>query len=77
MSTTTATLGHGAAGVDTAAPRKSFYGRLVDARMRQAQSRIRGIFGRMSDEQLADIGFSADQIRAMRAKGTVPTGYWS
>jgi uncharacterized protein YjiS (DUF1127 family) len=77
MSTTTATLGHVAATATTAAPRKSFYERLIEARMRQAQARVRSIFARMSDAQLADIGFNADQIRAVRVKGTVPTGYWS
>lgn len=77
MSTTTATVGHDPAIVETTAPRKSFYQRLIDARMQQAQSRIRTIFANMSDAQLADIGFGADQIKAVRAKGTVPSSYWS
>lgn len=77
MSTTTAILGHDTTAVDTAAPRKSFYERLINARMQQAQSRIRGIFTRMSDAQLADIGLTADQIKAVRAKGTIPASYWS
>lgn len=77
MSTTTATLGLDAAAAETSAPRKSFYERLIDARMRQAQSRIRTIFARMTDAQLADIGFTANQIQSMRAKGCVPSGYWS
>ena len=80
MSTTTATLGHGVAPTattTTSAPRKSFYQRLLDSRMKQAQARLRAVFAHMSDEQLADLGFTADQIRDTRARGSLPSGYWS
>lgn len=80
MSTTTATVGYGVAPATTAAPsapRKSFYQRLLDARMKQAQARLRTVFAHMSDAQLADLGFTADQIRDVRARGAALSGYWS
>ena len=83
MSTTTATFGHIASTdeandtVAKAAPRKGFFERLIEARMRQAQARLRSVFAHISDAQLADIGFNADQIRAARAKSAASPGYWS
>lgn len=78
MSTTTATFGHDAATATAAkAPRKSFYQRLIEARTAQGKARVRSIFERMSDAQLADIGLSGDQVRHVRATGTLPASYWS
>ncbi len=83
MSTTTATFGHitpadeATSTVAKAAPRKSFFERLIEARMRQARARLRPVFAHMSDAQLTDIGFNADQIRDARTTGAVSTHYWS
>lgn len=83
MSTTTVTFDHISSGTDKpaisdkAAPRKSFYERLIEARMRQAQARLRPVFAKMSDAQLTDIGFNADQIRDVRAQGIASAHYWS
>ena len=78
MSTTTATFGHGhATTAPAAAPRKSFFQRIVEARTLQGKSRVRATFARMSDSQLADIGFNADQIRHVRATGAIPASFWA
>lgn len=79
MSTTTATFGHDTATATTAeaAPRKSFYQRLIEARTAQGNARVRSVFARMSDAQLADIGLNGEQVRHVRATGTLPASYWS
>ena len=77
MSTTTASftdLDHAAA--TEKAPRKGFFQRLIEARQRQGAAHVRAAFERMSDRNLADIGFSTDQIRHIRAKGSVPVEFW-
>ena len=81
MSTTTATFGHHTATTSKAAapaasPRKSFYQRFVDARLRQGKAHANAMLGRMSDTQLAELGFSAEQIREVRASGAVPMSFW-
>ncbi|MGE0697780.1 MAG: hypothetical protein AB7O57_01660 [Hyphomicrobiaceae bacterium] len=76
MSTTTATFGH-AATTAAARPRKSFFQRLIEARTRQGEARISATFERMSDAQLSDLGFSADQVRRLRATGKIPLDFWS
>lgn len=75
MSTTSATFGHHSATADTA-PRKSFFERIIEARMRQGQARVGATFERMSDAQLADLGFNPDQVRHVRKTGLVPDSYW-
>jgi uncharacterized protein YjiS (DUF1127 family) len=78
MSTTTATFGHHSATASAdAAPRKSFFQRLIEARTRQGVARVSATFARMSDAQLADLGFTPDQVRHVRATGTVPVSYWA
>ena len=74
---TTATFGHHAATATESAPRKSFFQWLMEARMQQGEARVRAAFARMSDFHLADIGFNPDQIRHIRAKGTVPDTFWA
>ncbi len=76
MSTTTATFGHHTATVDSA-PRKGFFERFIEARMRQGKTRVGATFVRMSDTQLADLGFNPDQVRHVRKTGTVPDSYWT
>lgn len=77
MSTTTATFTHGVTTHTTSEPRKGFFARFMEARELQGKARVRAIFERMSDAQLADIGLDAGQIRHVRANGSLPTSYWS
>lgn len=78
MSTTTATYDTTAASITgTAEPRKSFFARIIEARSRQGEARVRAVFERMSDRQLADIGFNPDQIRSVRATGRIPAEFWA
>lgn len=77
MSTTTIDFAHSATARETSAVKPSFFDRLIAARTRQGESRVRSVFGRMSDGQLADIGFTADQIRQVRATGKIPAEYWA
>jgi uncharacterized protein YjiS (DUF1127 family) len=77
MSTTTATFGHQAADITDRAPRKTLWQRLTEASVARGEARVRAQFARMSDHHLADIGFSPDQIRSIRAKGSVPDDFWA
>ncbi len=74
---TTAAFGHGSAAATSTTPSKGFFERFIEARTRQGVARVQATFERMSDGQLADMGFSPDQIRHIRAKGTVPASYWA
>ncbi|MDX2156239.1 MAG: DUF1127 domain-containing protein [Hyphomicrobiaceae bacterium] len=74
---TTAAFGHGNAAATSTKSTKSFFERFIEARTRQGISRVRATFERMSDGQLKDMGFSPDQIRHIRAKGTVPASFWA
>lgn len=82
MSTTTATFGHHTAAPATAkaaasaTPRKNFYQRFIDARLRQGKAHASAVLARMSDTQLTELGFSAEQIREVRATGSVPMSFW-
>lgn len=81
MSTTTATFGHHTATTNKAAapaekPRKSFYQRFIDARLRQGKAHASAVLARMSDAQLTELGLSAEQIREVRADGSVPMSFW-
>lgn len=75
MSTTTATFGHQPATIESA-PRKGLIQRFIEMRTRQGKARVSATFARMSDAQLADLGFSPDQVRQVRKTGTVPDAYW-
>jgi hypothetical protein len=74
---TTAAFSHGSAAATASTPSKSFFERFIEARTRQGVARVQATFERMSDGQLADMGFSPDQIRHIRTKGTVPASYWA
>jgi uncharacterized protein YjiS (DUF1127 family) len=76
MSTTTATFAHDTA-IAGSEPRKSLWERIKEAGMRRGEARARAQFARMSDAHLADIGFSPDQIRHIRVKGSVPDDFWA
>ena len=78
MSTTTATFAPDISTVTTGAirSRKSWLQRLIDTRARQGEARVRHTFAHMPDALLADIGFTPDQIRHVRARGAVPADFW-
>lgn len=64
-----------------AAPKRSFFARMLDrmiaARMASAQIQVAGHLARLSDDRLKDLGFTPDETKAVRAKGTIPASYWS
>lgn len=81
MSTTTAFLGSTAETIARAEPRRpGLFARLIKAMTaaREAQARrfVASHLASMSDERLTDIGFTADEIKAVRAEGQVPASYW-
>lgn len=53
-----------------------FFERLAQARMRQAKAQVQAYLAQLSDERLKDIGFTSDETKALRAKGTIPANYW-
>lgn len=77
MSTTTATFGLDTATQADAKPRKTFFERMIEARTRQGEARVRATLARMSDAHLADIGFTPDQVRQVRDSGKVPLSFWA
>jgi len=82
MSTSTATFGHHAADLTTrdasvdAVNRKSFFQRLVEARTRQARLYSNSVLARMTDAQLGELGFAAEDIRDIRKGGSRPVAFW-
>lgn len=50
---------------------------MVAAREAQARRHVQNVLVQMSDLQLTDIGFTAEQIKAVRAEGRIPTSYWA
>lgn len=78
MSNSTTFNLHGATtSTASAAPSKpSILQRLIAARMRRGKARVSGYLARQSDVTLADLGFTADQIAAIRKTGEIPTSFW-
>jgi uncharacterized protein YjiS (DUF1127 family) len=52
---------------------KSFLQRLFESRMRPVETKIRDTLDRLSDHDLADIGFNPDHVREIRSTGKLPT----
>lgn len=77
MSTTTALFDHAAASATESTPRKGLLQWLIKSRERQGEARVREVLARMTDTQLTDIGFSADQINQVRKTGVIPASYWA
>lgn len=50
--------------------------RITAARMRQAKAEVQAYLSHLSDERLKDLGFTADETKALRAKGSIPPNYW-
>lgn len=80
MSTTSAFLGSAAETVVREPRSSGIFSRLIKAMTaaREAQARrfVASHLASMSDERLTDIGFTADEIKAVRAEGQVPASYW-
>lgn len=78
MSTLSAHFGPAPAELASGAtsPSKGLWQRFLEARERWAMHRVEGMLGRMSDNQLADIGLNHEQIRHVRVQGTIPADYW-
>lgn len=81
MATKSSTMMFGSAAIgDEAAPSKGFFARafdrFIEARMKQGEAQVKVYLGKLSDDRLKDIGFNADEIRALRAQGRIPASYW-
>lgn len=74
MSTTT-TMNAGIAGV-AAEPRKGFLDRLIEARLRQGEARVRSHLAQLSDGHLMALGFTTEQVAEVRRTGRVPRSFW-
>lgn len=59
-----------------AAKRQGVMARVIAARTLQAEAHIRSFLLRHTDRGLADLGFSDEQIREIRATGRIPASYW-
>lgn len=85
MATTTSPMEYAgtagsAATTTTAAPARGFFGRILDrfvqARMKHAQIQVGAYLAQLSDARLKDLGFTADETKALRDKGRIPATYW-
>jgi len=82
MATTTSPMEYAgtAAPTKTAAPARGFFGRILDrvieARIKQAEVQVQAYMAQLSDARLKDLGFSADETKALREKGAIPASYW-
>lgn len=83
MATTTSPMeyaGTAATTTTTAAPTRGFFRRMFDrfinARMKNAEVHVQSYLAQLSDTRLKDLGFSADETKALREKGRIPASYW-
>lgn len=82
MATTTSPMEYAgtAAATTTTAPARGFFGRILDrliqARVKQGQVQVQAYLAQLSDVRLKDLGFTADQTKALREKGAIPASYW-
>jgi hypothetical protein len=69
-----------AATTTAAAPARGFFGRILDrfvqARIKHAQVQVQAYMAQLSDARLKDLGFTADETKALREKGAIPASYW-
>lgn len=77
MSTNSTVLDFGTA-VDTPQPGffRRVFDRMIQARMAHGEAHARAYLSGLSDERLADLGFSPDRIKAIRAKDGAVNSYW-
>lgn len=60
----------------TTASKPGFFDRLIASRMRHGKARVSSYLARQSDGTLADLGFNAEQIAAIRKTGEIPVSFW-
>jgi uncharacterized protein YjiS (DUF1127 family) len=79
MSTTTLDTVITAGRVSDARPSwlKRLFAAIVASREAQARRMIASEFSRMSEQRLADLGFTPEQARRIRQTGTIPADYWA
>jgi len=82
MSTNSTVLDFGGA-VDTAKSEaakpgllRRLYNGIIQARMAHGEAHVRAYLSGLSDQRLADLGFSPDRIKAVRAKDGAVSSYW-
>lgn len=82
MATTTSPMEYAgsAAKTKTTAPARGFFGRILDrvvrARVKHGQVYVQAYLTQLSDARLKDLGFTADDTKALREKGGIPASYW-
>ena len=80
MSITSAFLGSADTMARAETRRPGLFARLIKAlaAAREAQARrvVASHLATMSDDRLTDIGFTADEIKRVRAEGRIPASYW-
>ncbi|MFM9848361.1 MAG: hypothetical protein ACKVP3_14520 [Hyphomicrobiaceae bacterium] len=81
MSTNTTAFGFNAAVDTTAASAKPgflrrVFDRIIEVRKAHGEAHVRAYLSGLSDQRLADLGFSADRIKAVRAKDGAVNSYW-
>jgi hypothetical protein len=69
-----------AATTSSAAPPRGFFRRFIDrivqARVKHGQVRVQEYLTQLSNARLNDLGFTADETKALREKGRIPASYW-
>jgi uncharacterized protein YjiS (DUF1127 family) len=55
---------------------RRFFDRMIEARKVHGEAHVRAYLNSLSDERLADLGFSGDRIKAVRAKDGAAKSYW-
>lgn len=74
---TTANFDLRASSVTESKPRTGLLHWLIKSRERRGEAQVQAVFARMSDAQLADIGFAPDHISHIRKTGAIPASYWA
>ncbi len=61
---------------ESQSPQKGLFQQLAENRERQAKARIRSFLLGRSDAGLAELGFSPNEISAIRVTGAIPASFW-
>lgn len=55
---------------------RRLFDRIIEARLAHGEAHVRAYLSGLSDQRLADLGFSPDRIKAIRAKDGAANSYW-
>lgn len=55
---------------------RRLFDRLIEAKMAHSEAHVRAYLDGLSDERLADLGFTPDRIKAVRARDGAFNSYW-